>query len=176
LLDTPATDFQQADLILKGLAEALGGDTVLTVANSMRLPGTINTKSGREGAVCHIVECTPERRYRLADFASMIPHQPAYTRWRKPFHNGLLARHETVEPAIDAVTAAVLRILDGHPRSNGFIAARCPLRHKRDRPGMHFSYHPTSGVGYCFGKHGKLSLQEMCHVLGIAAPKGDNSS
>jgi hypothetical protein len=32
---------------------------------------------------------------------------------------------------------------------------------------MHFSYHPETGVGYCFGKHGKLSLGEMCDLLGI---------
>ena len=61
LLGTPTTDFQHADLILKGLAERLGGDPVLTVAQSMRLPGTINNKSGRESALCRLVENAPER-------------------------------------------------------------------------------------------------------------------
>ena len=169
LLDTPTTDFQQADLVLKGLAERLGGDSVLTVANSMRLPGTLNTKSDRENALCHLVDCDPERRYLLAEFASIIPPKSEISRAysHKPWTNTVVAHTEGVEPVIDAVTDAVLHILDGHPRGNGFIAARCPLPHNRDKPGMHFSYHPTSGVGFCFGKHGKLSLQEMCHVLGI---------
>ena len=87
--------------------------------------------------------------------------------WNKLPITGAFVHNEALEPTIDAVTAAVLQILDGRPRQNGFIAARCPLPHQRDKPGMHFSYHPTSGVGFCFGKHGKLPLQEMCRLLGI---------
>jgi hypothetical protein len=68
---------------------------------------------------------------------------------------------------IDAVTGAVIHLLDGHYRSSGFIAARCPLPHLKDRPGMHFSYQPDSGWGYCFGKHGKFSLAELGQLLEI---------
>jgi len=169
LLDTPTTDFQQADLILKGLAERLGGDSVLSVAQSMRLPGTINNKAGRENALCHLVDYAPERRYHLAEFSRLTPTQPESFRWHKPPTNRSIFHNEALEPVIDAVTAAVLQILDGHPRQNGFIAARCPLPHHVDRPGMHFSYNSTSGVGFCFGKHGKLALQEMCELLGVSS-------
>ncbi|MHB8748958.1 MAG: hypothetical protein ACYDBJ_07185 [Aggregatilineales bacterium] len=162
---------QQADLILKGLAERLDGDPVLTVAQSMRLPGTINTKDGRENTRCRLVTFEPERRYRLAEFSRMTPTEPEPVVWHRPSSDRGFPSNEGLEPVIDAVTAAVLQILDGHPRNNGFIAARCPLPHKRDKPGMHFSYHPTSGVGFCFGKHGRLSLPEMCHLLGIHAPE-----
>ena len=177
LLDTPTTDFQQADLLLKALAEQLGGDQVLTVANSMRLPGTINTKSGRENALCHLVEYVPERRYQMAQFASILLRKSESPHFYKPWIQAVFDHNkanEVVEPVIDAVTETVLHILDGRQRSNGFIAARCPLPHSRDKPGMHFSYHPASGVGFCFGKHGKLSLQEMCQVLGITIPDNHN--
>lgn len=127
LLDTPTSDFHQTDLILKGLAECLGGDPVLTVANSMRLPGTINNKSGRENALCHIVEYAPEQHYRLAEFSSLIPAQPAFSSWHKPSSNRVFLDNETFKPVIDAVTAAVLQILDGHPRRSLQPGAHSPI-------------------------------------------------
>src|SRR6266849_7457884 len=47
-LDPPTVDFVQADKVLRGLAQHLNGDEALTVAQSMRLPGTINTKADRD--------------------------------------------------------------------------------------------------------------------------------
>src|SRR5258708_6599367 len=47
-LDKPTTDFATADVLLKELAHSLGGDPILSVAQSMRLAGTVNTKPGRE--------------------------------------------------------------------------------------------------------------------------------
>jgi hypothetical protein len=56
--------------VLRGLATALGGDPayVKSVASVMRLPGSINTKPERNGAVVSIVEGDPIRRYTLATF------------------------------------------------------------------------------------------------------------
>src|SRR5260221_8925763 len=53
-LRTPTRLFNSADRILCGLAEDFGGDKVITVAQSMRLPGTINCKPGRQGALCRL--------------------------------------------------------------------------------------------------------------------------
>src|SRR5205085_1091143 len=53
LLAEPTTEFPQCDRILAGLAQALGGDR-LTVAQSMRLPGTQNPKVGR--GPCYILQ------------------------------------------------------------------------------------------------------------------------
>jgi len=163
-LETPTTDFARADKILHGLAQHFGGDPALSVAQSMRLPGTLNTKPGRDGAACTVVRYFPERHYRLQDFARYMPI--SMVPWQRP------ARTYVPDPSrqavIDAVTRAVMLHLDGRPRHNGFIAARCPLPHLHDRPGMHFSYHPETGWGYCFGKHGKISLREMCDLLGVA--------
>ncbi|MBK8027002.1 MAG: hypothetical protein IPK19_37855 [Chloroflexi bacterium] len=50
--------------ILRGLFETLGGDPgyAKSVASMMRLPGSINTKPERGGAVAHFLELHPERR------------------------------------------------------------------------------------------------------------------
>src|SRR5260221_10501826 len=40
-LGTPTRFFNSADSILRGLAEYFSGDKIITVAHSMRLPGTI---------------------------------------------------------------------------------------------------------------------------------------
>jgi hypothetical protein len=54
-LETPTTDFATADRIIRGLADHLEGDKALSVAQSMRLVGTINTKPGRDSTVCQLV-------------------------------------------------------------------------------------------------------------------------
>ncbi|HVO44592.1 MAG TPA: DNA-primase RepB domain-containing protein [Aggregatilineales bacterium] len=167
LFKTPTRDFHLADRALKGLAQALGGDGVLSVAQSMRLPGTVNTKPGREGILCSLVQFEPEQRYSLTEFARYCSDpspavSPHYHRVHESFPLSTM-----LAPTIDAVTNAVIHELDGRPRHNGFIAARCPLPHHIDRPGMHFSYHPDSGVGFCFGKHGKLRLRDMCQIMGV---------
>ncbi len=166
LLETPTTDFVSADQIIHGLAQHLGGDPALSVAQSMRLVGTLNTKPGRDNALCSLIRHFPERRYTLQDFACFRPAPVMH--WYRPAST----RHDPVPEAsrqalIDAVTDAVMHHLDGRPRHNGFIAARCPLPHVHDRPGMHFSYSLETGWGFCFGKHGKINLREMCALLGV---------
>jgi len=60
-LDTPTTDLQTARHLLRGLATALGGDR-LSVAQSLRVPGSRNTKPSRGNALCKVLELH-ERRY-----------------------------------------------------------------------------------------------------------------
>src|SRR5262249_59980200 len=76
--------------------------------------------------------------------------------------------HSLPQPVIDSLTEAVLNQLEGHWRSNSYIAALCPFPHQRDRPGMHFSYHVESGWGHCFGKHGKISPGDLCQLLKVS--------
>jgi hypothetical protein len=56
--------------ILHGLFNALDGDPgyVKSVASVMRLPGSINTKPERGGAIVTVIELHPDRRYPLTDF------------------------------------------------------------------------------------------------------------
>ena len=70
---------------LKGLALACGGDTAVSDLNrSLRLPGTINTKPERGGAVCELVDSIPWRiRYEELELAYAplaAPLRPAITR------------------------------------------------------------------------------------------------
>lgn len=59
-LETPTTDFVPADRAIRGLAQHLNGDEALTVAQSMRLPGSINTKMGRHDALCTFFSYHPD--------------------------------------------------------------------------------------------------------------------
>lgn len=163
-LEEPTTDFVTADGVLRGLARELGGDDKMSVAQSMRLPGTRNTKPGRESALCTLVTFHPEWRYHMADFAPYAPRRAEVFRRQYVMH----AQVTELRPMIDAVTHAVLHQLDGRPKHSGWIAARCPYDHMRDGPGQHFSYHPENGVGYCFGRHGKIPLMELARLLGVA--------
>jgi hypothetical protein len=163
-LKSPAQGLSAAETILHRLASHFGSDEKMTVAQSMRLPGTVNTKPERGSALCHLVIFNPDWRYTLGEIAACLPHEPP-----KPYLRHLEIHHDNGhrQHLIDAVTQAVINQLDGIPKPNGWIAARCPCPHCRDRPGMHFGYHPQTGIGFCFGKHGKLSLDEMCELLGI---------
>ena len=166
-LETPTLDFVQADAMLKGLAQYFHGDEALSVAQSMRLPETINTKADRHDVVCSAVGYHPERRYRLREFAPFMPKVLTYAprQMLRQLHGD--HRYAPSPLILDALTNAVMQQLEGHWRSNGFVGANCPFPHLKDHPGMHFSYNPASGWGYCFGKHGKISPTELCHQLGV---------
>lgn len=63
ILDTPllVTDENRDDIkrTLKGIAKAVGSDPhVAELARVLRLPGTVNTKPGRNNAPCEVVETT----------------------------------------------------------------------------------------------------------------------
>ncbi len=162
-LEHPTTDFVQADQVLRGLAQHLNADEALSAAQSMRLPGTRNTKPGREGAMCRFVSYHPERLYDFSAFRSYLPKMNRRLSWQGYERD----EYDLPRSMIDRLTMAVLRQLDGHWRSSGYIAACCPFPHGRDRPGMHFSYNADSGWGYCFGKHGKVAPVALCRWLGV---------
>jgi RepB DNA-primase from phage plasmid len=170
-LETPSRDFAQADKVLRALARYFKGDEKMTVAQSMRLPGTWNNKPERDNVLCSLVQHHPEWRYPLSTFARFVRENErkhsAYQRHDVAHETEFRAQSEARRAVIDAVTDAVIQHLDGDRKPNGFIAARCPYCHNRDRPGMHFSYQPASGWGYCFGKHGKVSLAEMCDLFDV---------
>jgi hypothetical protein len=65
-LDEPTADLNLAALRLRGLSQKLGGDP-LSLAHSLRLPGTINTKPERAGVRCHLLDLRDER-YPLSLF------------------------------------------------------------------------------------------------------------
>lgn len=173
LLETPTTDFATADRVIHGLAQHLGGDEVLSVAQSMRLAGTINTKPGRENTLCSFVSYHPNRLYDLTEFRQFMPVDVID---RHPLHGHAVPTSIEHQYRIDNLTDAVVQLLDGRYRSNGYIAARCPFAHFKDRPGAHFSYSPDTGWGYCFGKHGKISPDALATILAVQLADADTET
>lgn len=88
-LDDEAERAKVAD-VLRGLFAALGGDAAYakSVASVMRLPESLNTKPGRNGARAEIIEADATRRYPLSAFAWLASPGP------QPEQNG--ARSQAV--------------------------------------------------------------------------------
>ncbi len=169
LLHEPTTDLNTAQQVLQGLAKAFGGDG-LSPAQSLRLPGTVNTKPERDGALCHLVEIS-DHHYCLSDFQPFIAPTPRPLA-RRPapqvsYHTGSRTLNTEL---IHAITAALYRDYAAREqRHSAWLAALCPYGHARDSPGAHFFWNPTIGCGRCHGRHGTLRLTDLCSVLGIDA-------
>ena len=169
LLDEPTRDLHLARQVLQGLARTFGGDG-LSPAQSLRLPGTVNHKPERSGAVCHLVESS-DRHYHLLDFGPFIPPAP------RPLtkQSTLRAAHPTNNKnlngqLIHAITTVLYRDYAAREqRRSDWLASLCPCGHARDSPGAHFFFNPTIGCGRCHGRHGTLRLTDLCSVLGIDA-------
>ena len=162
LLHEPTTDKQQVNAIHRGLAETLKGD-YLTATTALRLPGSVNTKPDRNNALCQVETWETERRYSLADFtAFMAPGQ-----LRMNIHQQQKVRSYGKNRAelVDQITAVLIRDFGGFMKPNGWLSALCPFGHEQDRPGQHFGFLPSAGVGFCFGRHGYLRVSELTALL-----------
>ncbi len=161
----PTRNFEEAERVLRGLAHHFGSAPRMTIAQSMRLPGTINTKQQRDHAGCRLVEFHPQHLYDLEEFNR---YRERTSRGRSPIIRSQSAQFQgQVKEVIEEVTALLCRSFEGYEKRNGWIASLCPCGHAHDRPGKHFNWHPRLGVAMCFGRHGKLSLAEMCGQLNI---------
>jgi len=170
LLDEPTRDLHLARQVLQGLARIFGGDG-LSPAQSLRLPGTVNHKPERSGAVCHLVESS-DRHYHPSDFGPFVlptlcPITRRSTTQTATYHTS--SRTLNVE-LIHAITTVLYRDYAAQEqRRNDWLAALCPCGHARDSPGAHFFFNPAIGCGRCHGRHGTLRLTDLCSVLGIDA-------
>jgi hypothetical protein len=161
----PTGDFALADRILQGLASRFQADRT-NVAQSLRIPGTINTKPQRDGALCRLIDLFPDRRYTLADFAAFASvaslrssaQQARNISW--PTLNSFLNTR-----LVKAVAECLLSDYSGYIKANGYIASLCPCSHCRDYPGRHFNFDTSRAVGTCFGRHGRLLLKTLCELL-----------
>lgn len=164
-LSKPTTEFDLANRILRGLAGHLDGDTT-NVVQMLRLPGSINTKPTRAGALCHIVELFSERRYHLTDFAEFT--SAVHTRRLEgcPQDFSRLAFNRDLNSAlVQGIADCLLSEFHGHVKANGYISALCPCGHCRDYPGSHFNFDTERAIGTCFGRHGRLLLKDLCELL-----------
>jgi hypothetical protein len=172
VLETPTTDIDHADRILKGMAVWLNADATMTADQIMRLPNTINTKPGRHRAKCEILRYT-SHEYRPDDFFGyelLTQRRHALTRARGP------GRVRSAAPPSGALnhrlSDAILRVLEtryaARPKGDGWYACYCPFHHRRDRfPGDHAYYNPAIGLFNCFGKHPQLLNHQLASYLNL---------
>ena len=92
-LEQPATGLDQARRVLRALSVALDGDP-MSVAQCLRLVGSVNTKPARHGALCRLVHLD-DRRYLLDAFSQAAPrvstpHTGSRDRGASPYQPSVL--------------------------------------------------------------------------------------
>ena len=155
-LKAPTDDLKKAGDVLRALAHQLSGDR-LSVAQSLRLPHTINTKPKRDTR-CQIVTHN-DLSYTLADFAWFVPLKRTY-----PL--GLRAPPRINPDGIQTVTDHFRRM--GYRKRGDWLNGRCiyPAHHKHEDCHPSFGFNTRTGYGYCY-RCGTILLKEIVHELSI---------
>jgi len=161
-LHEPTTDLQFARRLLRGLASALDGDS-LSVAQSLRVPSSYNTKPTRDNARCEVLELH-ERRYILPDFDAYTPRPSARS---QPQRTNNTTRYIPNAALMTSVTDELNR-RGGKLRGN-WINGVCPFpeRHKHGDQHPSFGFNTRTGYGFCH-VCGTLLLKDLCPALGIS--------
>jgi len=164
-LDKPTQDLNTARQIMQALAVSLNGDR-LSPAQSMRLPGSRNTKLSRHNASCEIISLT-DRYYALSHFADITAcYQPA-TGVRPPFSSARKSVSTSYGLNPDLITAAAETFWRwGYRRSGQWLKGRCPYPHRHSQDDQHpsFGFNTDTGYGYCF-RCGSILLKDICQCL-----------
>jgi hypothetical protein len=163
-LNEPTSDLHTAHRVLYGLAAALHGDR-LSIAQSLRLPGSRNTKPGRCNARCRVLTLG-EQRYPLDAFAA---HRsgPAETSSRADASSRRQTRL-TDSALIARVSAALLQA--GYTARGDWLSGPCPFPHRHKHADRHpsFGFNLRTGYGFCH-VCGTLLMKELCPALGISS-------
>src|SRR5690606_30127900 len=154
-LREPTRELDKARHILHALATSLGGDH-MSIAQSLRVVGSINTKPARNGAICRIVELG-EQRYTLEHFVGLLPSLPSP---QKPVPYEQIAD----------LTAAVAHTLSlqGYTRRGDWLNGPCPYttRHKNGDRHPSFGFNTRTSYGFCH-VCGSMLLKELCEILSV---------
>ena len=163
-LEEPTADLPTARDLLRGLAAALHGDP-LSVAQSLRLPLSHNTKPMRGNALCRVLEIH-DRRYALDAFKSYLPaerpqHRPSAG--TPPAHAPIPLNADTIHRVAEALIAY------GCKPHGDWLNGACPFpgRHKHNDRHPSFSFNTKTGYGFCH-VCGTLLLKDLCPALGIS--------
>jgi hypothetical protein len=165
LLSEPTSAWTQAKQALQHLQQRLAADHS-SLAQSLRLPGSTNTKPNRHHASCELL-ALQTMRYPLEVFLPPPANSAAQPRLNLPRVTPTTARRPFNPRVITAVELALQRDYGGYWQRNGWLGACCPCGHEHDAPGRHFAFNPHKAVGVCLGKHGTLSLTDLCDRLQI---------
>ncbi|MBC7794433.1 MAG: hypothetical protein H7Z43_12075 [Clostridia bacterium] len=164
-LDEPTTDLTTARLLLRGLAVALDGDP-LSVAQSLRIIQSFNTKPSRESAVCRLLDIN-ERRYAIHDFTTFLPRptvrQPPRTQFTTP--DG---------PSSDLIARVTQELVHCGCKARGdWVNGACPFpeRHKHGDQHPSFGFNTRTGYGFCH-VCGTLLLKDLCVALSLQSSLG----
>ncbi|QDU28896.1 hypothetical protein ETAA8_40020 [Anatilimnocola aggregata] len=98
--------------MMKGLAAKLGGDHTHDLSRILRVPGTLNRKNQRNGAVpvpCRLVELHPDRRYPLTEFEHLAACSPDREKRDTVAKMPLPAKRNLSASKQDELAAAVAR-------------------------------------------------------------------
>lgn len=165
-LDEPLSDMKLARNILRGLQRTADGDA-LSVVNSLRLPGSRNSKPQRDNAFCYIVE-QQNIYYSATAFEHLLPRPTkklAPQRTRQP-----IRQHQ----AGNMLNPALLQAVSGHLLHLGYVgrgdwlSGHClyPHQHQHDDRHPSFGFNTSTGYGNCF-RCGSILLKDICLTLGI---------
>jgi hypothetical protein len=160
-LDEPTSDLETARRLLRGLAAALGGDS-LSVAQSLRVVSSVNTKPSRGNALCRLIELH-ERRYCINDFTAYLP-RPA----PRPTSQRIQSTTPYV-PSADLIAHVTQALLQRGGRLRGdWVNGACPFpghhRHNDQHPS--FGFNTRTGYGFCH-VCGTLLLKDLCAALNV---------
>ena len=165
-LDDPLSDMKLARNILHGLQHTAGGDA-LSVVNSLRLPGSQNTKPSRHNALCHIVE-QQNSYYPARAFEHLLP---CPTKKRAPQRTSQRKHHHR---AGNMLNPALIQVVSDHLLHSGYVGrgdwlgGPClyPHQHQHDDRHPSFGFNTRTGYGNCF-RCGSILLKDICLTLGI---------
>ncbi len=165
-LDEPLSDMKLARNILRELQRMAGGDA-LSVVNSLRLPGSRNTKPQRDRALCHVLE-RHNRYYPTTAFEHLLmrptnKRPPQQT--KQPIHQH--QARNTLNPALLQIVSEHLHHI-GYVGRGDWLSGPCldPHHHQHEDRHPSFGFNTRSGYGNCF-RCGSVLLKDICNLLGI---------
>ncbi len=167
-LNEPLTDMALARQLLRGLAQLTGGD-MLSPAQILRLPQSLNTKPKRRNALCHAIALN-DNRYAIDTFTSLIPQpKPKPPRPIPQRLNTRQSSSKTINPdLIQAVSQHLISL--GYVQRGDWICGSCPYpeNHRHDDQHHSFGFNVQTGYGNCY-RCRSILLKEMCTVLNMSS-------
>ena len=163
-LETPMHDLVTAKQILRALALTLDGDH-LSPAQSLRLPGSRNTKPSRHNALCELMSLT-DQAYTLSDFSAWITSSiPALHVRQTSKAMSSLGSSVHLNPDVIGRAAHIFR-QSGYRLTGDWLKGPClfPHRHRHDDDHPSFGFNLSTGYGHCF-RCGSLLLKDICQCL-----------
>ena len=165
-LNEPLTDMALARHLLHGLAQLTGGD-MLSPAQILRLPQSLNTKPKRRNALCHAIALN-DNRYAIEVFTPLIPQAiPTPPRPLRQRHKSRTLSGKTLNPdLIQAVSQHLISL--GYVQRGDWLCGPClyPENHNHNDQHHSFGFNVISGYGYCY-RCGSMLLKDIYQIIGL---------